>query len=202
MFRRFAAASPSFKPTPSYSRMKYRHRRRGDKNPPRRWHRHSSQRKNSTHPRRRKQNYAGDANRQSTANHRGNTSAHRCRRTPNTDDLNLPAAGIATDNRGFLRVDSRLETNVPGIYGIGDVKGGPAFTHISYATFASCATTFSRESTTHGRTHASLHRVHRSAARPHRHHRKRSAPQGIKIRVAKMPMTSVARAARSAKHAA
>ncbi|MGB6304205.1 MAG: FAD-dependent oxidoreductase, partial [Acidobacteriaceae bacterium] len=56
-------------------------------------------------------------------------------RTPNTDDLNLPAAGIATDNRGFLRVDSRLETNVPGIYGIGDVKGGPAFTHISYDDF-------------------------------------------------------------------
>ena len=56
-------------------------------------------------------------------------------RTPNTEDLDLPAAGIATDDRGFLRVNSRLETNVPGVYGIGDVKGGPAFTHISYDDF-------------------------------------------------------------------
>ncbi len=56
-------------------------------------------------------------------------------RVPNTDRLNLAAAGVATDQRGFIQVDERLETNVPGIYAIGDVNGGPAFTHISYDDF-------------------------------------------------------------------
>ncbi len=53
-------------------------------------------------------------------------------RTPNTDRLNLAAAGVATDKNGFIAVNGRLETGVPGIYATGDVKGGPAFTHISY----------------------------------------------------------------------
>lgn len=53
-------------------------------------------------------------------------------RTPNTDDLGLPEAGVRIDSRGFIRVNNRLETNVPGIWALGDVKGGPAFTHIAY----------------------------------------------------------------------
>jgi len=53
-------------------------------------------------------------------------------RRPNSDDLGLEKAGVATDKRGFVMVNSRLETNVPGIWALGDVKGGPAFTHISY----------------------------------------------------------------------
>jgi pyruvate/2-oxoglutarate dehydrogenase complex dihydrolipoamide dehydrogenase (E3) component len=53
-------------------------------------------------------------------------------RPPNTDLLDLEAAGVETDERGFVRVNERLETNVQGIYAMGDVKGGPAFTHISY----------------------------------------------------------------------
>ena len=53
-------------------------------------------------------------------------------RPPNTDPLNLEAAGVETDGRGFVKVDERLETNVPGVYALGDVKGGPAFTHVSY----------------------------------------------------------------------
>ena len=53
-------------------------------------------------------------------------------RPPNTDLLNLEAAGIETDERGFVEVNERLETNVPGVYALGDAKGGPAFTHISY----------------------------------------------------------------------
>src|SRR5438105_15783685 len=56
-------------------------------------------------------------------------------RVPNTDWLNLDAAGIQTDKRGFIQVNERLETNVPGIYALGDIKGGPAFTHISYDDF-------------------------------------------------------------------
>ena len=53
-------------------------------------------------------------------------------RTPNTDSLHLEAAGLKPDEHGFLPVNERLETGVPGIYALGDVKGGPAFTHISY----------------------------------------------------------------------
>ncbi|MBV8233887.1 MAG: mercuric reductase [Planctomycetaceae bacterium] len=53
-------------------------------------------------------------------------------RRPNTDDLGLQDAGVQTDRRGFIRVNSRLETSVPGVWALGDVKGGPAFTHISF----------------------------------------------------------------------
>jgi pyruvate/2-oxoglutarate dehydrogenase complex dihydrolipoamide dehydrogenase (E3) component len=53
-------------------------------------------------------------------------------RRPSTDDLGLDKAGIATNEKGFIRVNSRLETSVPGVWAMGDVKGGPAFTHISY----------------------------------------------------------------------
>jgi pyruvate/2-oxoglutarate dehydrogenase complex dihydrolipoamide dehydrogenase (E3) component len=53
-------------------------------------------------------------------------------RTPDTEALNPAATGIHLDKHGFISVDGRLETNVPGIYALGDVKGGPQFTHISY----------------------------------------------------------------------
>jgi pyruvate/2-oxoglutarate dehydrogenase complex dihydrolipoamide dehydrogenase (E3) component len=56
-------------------------------------------------------------------------------RAPNTEALNLAAAGLKTDDRGFLPVNEHLETVVEGIYALGDVKGGPAFTHISYDDF-------------------------------------------------------------------
>ena len=56
-------------------------------------------------------------------------------RRPNTDDLGLEKAGIETDKRGFIRVDNRLRTNVPNHWALGDVKGGPAFTHVSYNDF-------------------------------------------------------------------
>ena len=53
-------------------------------------------------------------------------------RSPNTDDLGLEAAGVETDPRGFIAVDDRLATNVPGIWAIGDANGRGAFTHTSY----------------------------------------------------------------------
>src|SRR5215475_15089944 len=56
-------------------------------------------------------------------------------RRPNTDHLNLGAAGIETDEKGYVKVNDRLETNVPGIYAIGDIKPGPAFSHTSYDDF-------------------------------------------------------------------
>jgi pyruvate/2-oxoglutarate dehydrogenase complex dihydrolipoamide dehydrogenase (E3) component len=53
-------------------------------------------------------------------------------RTPNTAALNLAAAGLEADQRGCIPVNERLETRAPGVYALGDVNGGPAFTHISY----------------------------------------------------------------------
>jgi pyruvate/2-oxoglutarate dehydrogenase complex dihydrolipoamide dehydrogenase (E3) component len=53
-------------------------------------------------------------------------------RTPNTDDLGLDAAGVATDERGYVETDEHLQTSVDGIWVLGDAKGGPQFTHISY----------------------------------------------------------------------
>jgi len=56
-------------------------------------------------------------------------------RVPNTEALNLPAAVIELDSGGYVPVNERLETQTSGIYALGDVKGGPAFTHISYDDF-------------------------------------------------------------------
>jgi pyruvate/2-oxoglutarate dehydrogenase complex dihydrolipoamide dehydrogenase (E3) component len=53
-------------------------------------------------------------------------------RRPNSDELGLENAGVKTNAHGFIAVNNRLETGVPGIWALGDVKGGPAFTHISY----------------------------------------------------------------------
>jgi pyruvate/2-oxoglutarate dehydrogenase complex dihydrolipoamide dehydrogenase (E3) component len=56
-------------------------------------------------------------------------------RVPNIEDLTLEAAGIHLDQEGYIQVNGHLETNVPGIYALGDVKGGPAFTHVAYDDF-------------------------------------------------------------------
>jgi pyruvate/2-oxoglutarate dehydrogenase complex dihydrolipoamide dehydrogenase (E3) component len=53
-------------------------------------------------------------------------------RRPDTAGLNLAAAGIHLDAHGYVAVNGRLETNVPGIYALGDVKGGPQFTHVAW----------------------------------------------------------------------
>jgi pyruvate/2-oxoglutarate dehydrogenase complex dihydrolipoamide dehydrogenase (E3) component len=56
-------------------------------------------------------------------------------RRPNTDDLGLGAAGVAVDGRGYITVDDRLETSVPGIWALGDCNGRGAFTHTAYNDF-------------------------------------------------------------------
>lgn len=56
-------------------------------------------------------------------------------RAPVTRDLDLAAAGVETDSKGFIKVNDRLETNVSGIWAIGDVSGGPQFTHASLDDF-------------------------------------------------------------------
>jgi pyruvate/2-oxoglutarate dehydrogenase complex dihydrolipoamide dehydrogenase (E3) component len=53
-------------------------------------------------------------------------------RVPNTDDLNLAAAGVAMDHGGFIPVDDQLQTNVPGVFALGDCNRRGAFTHTSY----------------------------------------------------------------------
>lgn len=56
-------------------------------------------------------------------------------RRPNTDDLGLDKAGVEMDERGFIRVDDELKTNVAGIWALGDCNGRGAFTHTSYNDF-------------------------------------------------------------------
>ncbi len=116
-------------------------------------------------------------------------------RVPNTDQLNLEAAGVATDKGGFVQVNEQLETNVPGIYAIGDCKGGPAFTHISYDDFRILRANLLEggKETTTGRmvpytmfTDPQLARVGLSE--------KEALKAGYNIAVAKIPMSHVARA--------
>ena len=53
-------------------------------------------------------------------------------RKPNTDDLGLDKAGIATDAKGYITVDDQCRANIEGVWAIGDVNGRGAFTHTSY----------------------------------------------------------------------
>ena len=116
-------------------------------------------------------------------------------RRPNTDKLNLAAAGIATDKRGFIRVNDKLETSVPGVYAVGDVNGGPAFTHVSYDDFRVLQTNLldGGNRSVAGRLYPycvfidpQLGRIGLSE--------NEARKQGRKVRVARLPMTSVARA--------
>jgi len=56
-------------------------------------------------------------------------------RTPNTHDVGLDTVGVELDSKGFVQVNSHLETNVPGIYAVGDIRGGLQFTHTSWDDF-------------------------------------------------------------------
>ncbi len=116
-------------------------------------------------------------------------------RTPNTERLNLRAAGVECDDKGFIRVNERLETNVPGVYALGDVKGGPAFTHIAYDDYRIvCAnllggparTTADRPVPYTVYTDPELGRVGLTE--------KEAQQEGRRVRVASMPMNYVARA--------
>jgi pyruvate/2-oxoglutarate dehydrogenase complex dihydrolipoamide dehydrogenase (E3) component len=116
-------------------------------------------------------------------------------RTPNTDILNLSAAGILTDKRGFITVNAKLETNVPGIYALGDINGGPAFTHISYDDFRILRTNVIEKgnASTEGRLVPYTVYIDPQLGRIGLTEEQARA-QNKKVRVARMPMTSVARA--------
>ena len=116
-------------------------------------------------------------------------------RIPNSDTLNLSAVGVKTDDRGFIQVNDRLETTADGIYALGDIKGGPAFTHISYDDFRiirasllerKAASTKDRQVPYCVFIDPQLGRVGMTE--------NEARAQGRNIRVAKLPMTSVARA--------
>jgi pyruvate/2-oxoglutarate dehydrogenase complex dihydrolipoamide dehydrogenase (E3) component len=116
-------------------------------------------------------------------------------RTPNTNGLGLEATGIQTTQRGYIPCNDQLETSVPGIYVLGDVKGGPAFTHISYDDFRILRTNLlqSGNASIHDRIvpytvyiDPQLGRVGLSETE--------ARTQKRAIKVAKMPMSYVARA--------
>jgi pyruvate/2-oxoglutarate dehydrogenase complex dihydrolipoamide dehydrogenase (E3) component len=116
-------------------------------------------------------------------------------RVPNTDRLNLAAAGLAADKAGFLQVNNRLETNVPGVYAIGDVKGGPAFTHISYDDFRILRANWleNGNATIDGRLVPNTMFIDPQLATVGLNETE-AAKRGIAHKVAKMPMNYVARA--------
>jgi pyruvate/2-oxoglutarate dehydrogenase complex dihydrolipoamide dehydrogenase (E3) component len=116
-------------------------------------------------------------------------------RVPNTDRLNLKAAGVETDGRGQIRANERLETNVPGIYVLGDVKGGPAFTHISYDDYRILRTNLLEggEATTKDRLVPYVVYIDPQLGRIGLTEEEARA-QALDYRVAKIPMSWVARA--------
>jgi pyruvate/2-oxoglutarate dehydrogenase complex dihydrolipoamide dehydrogenase (E3) component len=120
-------------------------------------------------------------------------------RAPNSDDLNLAAAGVRVDAHGFIPVNDRLETNVAGIYALGDVNGGPAFTHISYDDYRVIRNNLLRggHSTTRGRLVPYTVFIDPQLGRVGLTEQEARA-QGRAIRVAKIPMSWVARALETA----
>jgi pyruvate/2-oxoglutarate dehydrogenase complex dihydrolipoamide dehydrogenase (E3) component len=122
-------------------------------------------------------------------------------RVPDTEHLNLaatarrPGRGVQTDARGFIQVNERLETGAPGVYALGDVKGGPAFTHISYDDFRIIRTNLLEDgdATTTGRLVPYTVFIDPQLGRVGLSEREARA-QGRNVRVAKLPMNYVARA--------
>jgi len=114
---------------------------------------------------------------------------------PNTEKLGLEAAGVETDDRGFVVVNERLETSALGVYAIGDVKGGPAFTHISYDDFRILKANLldGGHRTTTGRPVPYTVFIDTQLGRVGLTERE-ARDQGLDIKVAKLPMTEVARA--------
>ena len=116
-------------------------------------------------------------------------------RRPNTDDLGIEKAGIDLDERGNIRVDEQLRTNIPGIWALGDCNGRGAFTHTAYNDFEIVAANVldgqSRRVSDRIACHAlfvdpPLGRVGLTETE--------ARTAGRKVRVGKRPMTRVSRA--------
>lgn len=116
-------------------------------------------------------------------------------RTPNSDSLDPAAAGLRLDSRGFVQVDEALHTGVEGVWALGDITGGPAFTHVSYDDFRIIRTNLLQggSATTRDRlipytvfTDPQLGRVGLTESQ--------ATEKGLEFRVARLPMEHVARA--------
>src|SRR5262249_4783449 len=116
-------------------------------------------------------------------------------RVPNSDRLGLEAAGVETGQAGYIRVNERLETNAPGIYALGDINGGPAFTHISYDDFRIIRTNLIEggPATTRDRLVPYTVFIDPQLGRIGLGEEEARA-RGLRIQVAKLPMKRVARA--------
>jgi pyruvate/2-oxoglutarate dehydrogenase complex dihydrolipoamide dehydrogenase (E3) component len=115
-------------------------------------------------------------------------------RVPNTEAL-IPEAAIRLDDRGFIEVDEYLETSVPGVYAMGDIKGGPAFTHLSYDDYRILHANLIRheKASTRDRVVPYTVFIDPQLGRAGMTEREAKA-QGRAIRVAKLPMSAVIRA--------
>jgi pyruvate/2-oxoglutarate dehydrogenase complex dihydrolipoamide dehydrogenase (E3) component len=116
-------------------------------------------------------------------------------RIPNTAALAPAEAGIRLDDRGFVEVDEYLETSVPGVYAMGDVKAGPAFTHLSYDDYRVLHANLIRHQKASTRDRVVPYTVFTDPQLGRVGLTEREArAQGRAIRVAKLPMTAVIRA--------
>jgi len=116
-------------------------------------------------------------------------------RLPNTEALTPEAAGIRLNDHGFIEVDEYLETSVPGVYAMGDVKGGLAFTHLSYDDYRILRANLIKheKASTRDRIVPYTMFIDPQLGRAGMTEREATA-QGRAIRVAKLPMSAVIRA--------
>ena len=116
-------------------------------------------------------------------------------RMPNTEALNPEAAGIRLNGSGFIEVDEYLETSAPGVYAMGDIKGGPAFTHLSYDDYRILRANLigHEKASTRDRIIPYTVFIDPQLGRAGVTEREARA-QGRAIRVAKLPMSAVVRA--------
>jgi pyruvate/2-oxoglutarate dehydrogenase complex dihydrolipoamide dehydrogenase (E3) component len=116
-------------------------------------------------------------------------------RVPNTEALRPEAAGIHLEANGFIEVDEHLQTSAPGVYAMGDVKGGPAFTHVSYDDYRILQANLIRHEKASVRDRVVPYAVFIDPQLGRAGLTERGArEQGRAIRVAKLPMGAVVRA--------
>ena len=114
-------------------------------------------------------------------------------RIPNTGGISLDVAGVDLDDRGYIRVNERLETSAPAVWAIGECAGSPQFTHVSVDDFRIIRDNLAGGSrSTHDRlvpycmfTDPPLARVGLSESE--------ARAQGIEARIARLPMNAVLR---------
>jgi pyruvate/2-oxoglutarate dehydrogenase complex dihydrolipoamide dehydrogenase (E3) component len=114
-------------------------------------------------------------------------------RTPNTENIGLDIAGVATTDRGYIQVNERLETTAPGVWAVGDCAGSPHFTHIAFDDFRVVRENLAgRHRVTTGRQVPSCVFVDPELARVGLNETQ-AKEQGIAYRLAKIPMEAVLR---------